>query len=141
MTFGKWLVIAATIGGAVHLWQMHQRSAIARDLSTSADDNGFVPVAVSDDATAGTALILAAQHCPSAQARRADALAAKLSQMGIPNRRSSTYMISHVTRQQMPMLKRTNQVLGGEIPIVIINGMAKANPTADEVVAEYRRGG
>jgi ligand-binding sensor domain-containing protein len=29
---------------------------------------------------------------------------------------------------------------GGEIPIVIINGMAKANPTVDEVAAELRRG-
>jgi hypothetical protein len=40
----------------------------------------------------------------------------------------------------MPMLVRTNAVLSGEIPIVIINGMAKANPTVDEVVAEYRHG-
>lgn len=141
MTFGKLLVIAALTGGAAHLWQVHERSAIARDVSASADGNGFVPVAMSDDATGGTALILAAQHCPSAQARRADALAATLSQMGIPNRRTNSYTISHITREQMPMLKRTNEVLNGEIPIVIINGMAKANPTADEVAAEYRSGG
>jgi hypothetical protein len=30
-------------------------------------------------------------------------------------------------------------VLNGEIPVVIINGMAKANPTVDEVASEYRR--
>jgi hypothetical protein len=30
--------------------------------------------------------------------------------------------------------------MGGEIPIVIINGMAKANPTVDEVASEFRLG-
>jgi hypothetical protein len=28
----------------------------------------------------------------------------------------------------------------GEIPIVLVNGVAKANPTVDEVASEYRRG-
>ena len=39
----------------------------------------------------------------------------------------------------MPLLTRTNAVLGGEVPIVIINGMAKANPTVEEVALEFRR--
>jgi hypothetical protein len=30
-------------------------------------------------------------------------------------------------------------VLSGEIPVVIVNGRAKANPTVDEVTSEYRR--
>jgi hypothetical protein len=30
-------------------------------------------------------------------------------------------------------------VAGGD-PVVIVNGMAKANPTVDEVISEYRRG-
>ena len=29
--------------------------------------------------------------------------------------------------------------MDGEIPIVIVNGMAKANPTVDEVASEFRR--
>jgi hypothetical protein len=29
--------------------------------------------------------------------------------------------------------------MGGAIPIVLIKGVAKANPTIDEVVSEYRR--
>jgi hypothetical protein len=39
----------------------------------------------------------------------------------------------------MLLLRRTNAVLGGEVPIVIINGMAKANPAAVEVALEFRR--
>jgi len=38
------------------------------------------------------------------------------------------------------LLQRTSVVMGGEIPVVIINGMAKANPTVDEVTSEFRRG-
>src|ERR1700689_5516166 len=34
----------------------------------------------------------------------------------------------------------TSVVMGGEIPVVIVNGMAKANPTVDEVASEFRVG-
>lgn len=30
-------------------------------------------------------------------------------------------------------------IMEGEIPAVLINGMGKANPTAEEVAAEYER--
>ena len=36
------------------------------------------------------------------------------------------------------MIKQTSAVLGGEIPVVIINGKGKANPSVDDVVSEYR---
>jgi hypothetical protein len=58
--------------------------------------------------------------------------------MGIPNRRTNYYSIARITREQVPLLKQTNAVLTGEIPIVIVNDRAEANPTVDEVVAEYR---
>lgn len=139
MNFSKWLLVAAGIAGTVHLWHGHQRAVIDHELSVSADSSGFVPVATPADATPDEAIILAALNCPSAQAKRADAMAMQLGQMGIPNRRTNSYVVSNITREQMPLLKRTNAVLSGEIPIVIINGMAKANPSVDEVVAEYRR--
>lgn len=140
MYFGKWVAMAAILGVGVHLWHMHERSVLDRDLQASGDSNGFVPVVTSEGAPPDTALILAALNCTSEQAKRADAMATKLSEMGIPNRRANNYSVANVTREQMPLVKRTSAVLGGQIPIVIINGMAKANPTVDEVAAEYRRG-
>ena len=71
---------------------------------------------------------------------RADTMAEQLEKMGIPVTRSNSYSATIHDRNPMPLLTRTNQVLGGEIPIVIINGMAKANPTVDEVTAEFWRG-
>jgi hypothetical protein len=114
VTFGKLFLITALAGtGGVHLWHVHARSVIDRELLAAGDSNGFVAVVTTPDSPADTAVILAPLNCPSAQAKRADAMATQLSQMG---------------------------VLGGESPIVIINGMAKANPTVDEVAAEFRRG-
>jgi hypothetical protein len=141
VTFGKLFLITALAGaGGVHLWHVHARSVIDRELFAGGDSNGFVAVVTPPDSPADTAVILAPLNCPSAQAKRADAMAAQLTQMGIAISRSNHYSASIHNRDQMPLLTRTNQVLGGEIPIVIINGMAKANPTVDEVAAEFRRG-
>ncbi|HEY6458364.1 MAG TPA: hypothetical protein VIY90_24050 [Steroidobacteraceae bacterium] len=131
---GKWLLLAAVVGVGVYLWHAHGRAVSQRDLAASADSNGFVPVA-----TPGTVLILAALNCPLAPARRAAAMAQQLTQLGIPNRRTNSYSATITSRDQMPLLARTNAVLTGEIPIVIVDGMARANPTVDEVAAEYRR--
>jgi len=140
VNFGKWVLIAIVVGGGgVHLWHIHERSVVDRQLLAAADTNGFVSVVTPADIKPDTVLILAALNCPSAQAKRADAMAAQLTQMGIPIRRSNSYSVATVTREQMPMLMRTNAVMTGEIPIVLVNGMAKANPTVDEVAAEYRR--
>jgi hypothetical protein len=135
---GKVLLAAALIGGGMHVWQLHQQRVLDRKLQAAADSNGFVPIVAASDTPPNTAVILAALNCPSAQAQRADAMAAKLHQLGIPNMRASNYSLSGITREQMPMVEQTSAVLGGEVPIVIINGMAKANPSISEVVAEYR---
>jgi len=141
VTFGKLLLIAVVAGaGGVHLWNVHARSVIDRELFAAGDSNGFVAVVTPPDSPADTAVILAPLNCPSAQSKRADAMATQLRQMGIAISRTNHYSAIIHDRNQMPLLTRTNEVLGGEIPIVIINGMAKANPTVDEVAAEFRRG-
>jgi hypothetical protein len=139
VTFGKWIAIALLLGAGVHLWQVHARSVQDRHLQATGDSYGFVPVITSAGAPADTVVILAALNCPSAAAKRAKAMAERLSEMGIPNSRADSYQASITDRKLVPLLQQTNQVLGGEIPVVIINGMGKANPTVDEVAAEYRR--
>ena len=66
-------------------------------------------------------------------------MAVKLRKMGIPIQRTNNFSISSLTAQQMPLLRRTNAVMGGPIPVVLVNGMAKNNPTVDEVALEYHR--
>lgn len=94
-----------------------------------------------DGAKANTVLILAPVDCPSDAAQRADALSEELARLGIPNIRSSSYSsnITDPTEEQKAGVERAVSVLNGEIPAVFINGMAKANPTVEEVAFEYER--
>ncbi|MDO5686102.1 MAG: hypothetical protein Q4G42_01735 [Neisseria sp.] len=109
--------------------------------SKTSSPSGFVSVAMPDGARPNTVIILAPQNCPSDAAQRADALARGLTQAGIPNIRSSSYTsnIADPTTEQKAALRRAVAVMEGEIPAVFVNGMAKANPSLDEVAAEYRR--
>jgi hypothetical protein len=140
MSIGKWLLIAALLAGGQQMWKMHEHNAVQRSLLPNQDSNGFVPVQMSAGAPADTVVVLAPLNCPSAAAKRADAMVKQLSEMGIPNTRANNYSASITSRDQLPLLQQTSLVLGGEIPVVIINGRGKANPTLDEVAAEYRRG-
>jgi hypothetical protein len=140
MSFAKLALVAAIGWGGMHLWNAHARAVLDRELSAAADSYGFVPVAPPDGVPSDSVLILAALNCPSEQAQRADAMAKRLGEMGIPAQRANNYSITHVTRDQIPLINRTSAVLEGTIPIVFVNGMAKANPTVEEVALELHKG-
>jgi hypothetical protein len=140
MSIGKWVLAAAAVGGGVHVWQSHQHAVQNRKLQAAADSYGFVPILVAGGAPQNTAVILAALNCPSAQAKRADAMASRLTELGIPNSRENNYRVGNVTRDQSALIEQTSAVLGGEVPVVIVNGKAKANPSVEDVVSEIRRG-
>ena len=93
-----------------------------------------------DGAARDSVLILAPLNCPREGARRADALTQRLHELGIPAVRSNHYSIARVTPDNAPNVNRAAEVLKSNvIPVVFVNGRAKANPTSDEVVAEYSR--
>jgi hypothetical protein len=133
------LVGLVVVAGATRLWQAHERAVTARELAADADSNGFVPLQMPDGAARDTVLILAPLNCPSAGAKRADALAARLTALGVANVRVNQYQVSGPTRVMESGIRHAFAVMNGEIPAVMINGRGKANPTADEVLAEYRR--
>jgi hypothetical protein len=141
VNFGGWILITTLSVGAVYgLWTSHERTLAERGLLPFQDTNGFVPVQTPPGTPPDKVIILAALNCPSAAAQRADTMAKRLTEMGIPNTRANHYSASITDRDQLPLLRRTSVVMGGEIPVVIINGMAKSNPTVDEVASEFRLG-
>jgi hypothetical protein len=140
VAIGRWVLIAALVGAAYHLWMSHERTVAERSLLPFQDTNGFVSVATPVGTLPDKVIVLAALNCPSAAAQRADTMASRLTELGIPNTRANNYSVSITGRDQLPLLERTSTVLRGEIPVVIVNGMAKANPTVDEVASEFRRG-
>jgi hypothetical protein len=141
MSFVKFVMISGLTIGAIQLWRHHEHARYERIVLASADTSGFVEVLMPNGAQPDTVLILAARNCPSSAARRADDLAKRLNEMEIPNVRSdqANFSFDRRSQDQIDRLNRSEVVGHAEIPAVFINGMAKANPTADEVIAEYRR--
>ncbi|WP_242100256.1 hypothetical protein [Stutzerimonas stutzeri] len=97
-------------------------------------------MAMPGGARSGVVMVFAPVNCPSDAARRADELAAGLTRMGIAVQRSSHFSTetTNPSAEQQAQLQRTVAVLNGGIPAVFFNGMGKANPTLDEVVAQVR---
>jgi len=92
-------------------------------------------------AVPNTVIVFAPINCPREGAQRARAMVKKLNDLGIANVLADHYgaQVFEPNPETEAAFKRLNVVMTGEIPIVLINGMGKANPTADEVVAEFRR--
>jgi hypothetical protein len=135
---GKTLLFGAAAAlVSVHLWHAHQDAALARQLNMLSDGKGFIAVQMPDNVPRDTVGILAPVNCPSLAAQRADALARFLSARGIPNVRTSSYTVARPTPDMKPGLDAAFS-LSDDPPVVLINGRGKANPSAQEVVDEYR---
>ena len=81
-------------------------------------------------------LIFAAKNCPHEDAQRADRLAADLSRSGLRVVRidSINFALQKADQAEVDQL---NALHDEELPIVFLHGRAKANPTIQEVLAEY----
>ena len=135
----RFLLFLAVIGFAAHWWKDRHTSSVAP--AEAANPSGFVQAAMPDGAPPNTIVILAPHNCPSDGAQRADSLARELEGRRIPVLRSSNYTASSdgSDAEGRASLDRALSILNGEIPAVFVNGMAKANPSVQEVIAEYQR--
>ena len=132
------LAVVALIGLGAHWLKGHSE---ARAMQALMSPNGFLPVPMPEGAEANTVLIFAPINCPKEGAQRARALAESLTARGIANVKTDHYgSRSFVpSEEEFAKAKRLNVVMTGELPIALINGMGKANPSIEELVAEYRR--
>lgn len=137
----RFFVVVGCLIFAFQFWKKHDVPWRSYTNVSQESPGGFQPVLMPDGAKDNEVLIFAAVNCPHEEAQRADALAEDLTRKGIPNRRSSSFSLNlkEPTAELQAAVKRTTDVMNGTIPAVFINGMAKANPTLDEVVAEYER--
>ena len=138
MTLIRLLVAVALVVGAVQWWHSRSEDKALRTLTTAA---GFLPVPMPAGAVPNTVIVFAPINCPREGAQRARAMVKKLNDLGIANVLADHYgaQVFEPNPETEAAFKRLNIVMTGEIPIVLINGMGKANPTADEVVSEFRR--
>ena len=137
----RWLQVLAVLGvlGLAANWLKDHREARAMQVLMS--PNGFLPVPMPEGAAANTVLIFAPINCPKEGAQRARALSEALTAQGIANVKTDHYGSRSFTpsEEEFAKARRLDFVMTGELPIALINGMGKANPSLEEVEAEYRR--
>jgi hypothetical protein len=134
MNFFKLLMVIALAGAGYKYWS--DKNQIVQ-IAAVTSPRGFVQLPALDNAPRNTILVFAAENCPHEDAARADALAAQLSRNGLPVARRQHASFPSVG-SEAGALERINAVMTGKLPIVFVNGAAKANPTQEEVIAEYR---
>ena len=108
------------------------------DSGKTGGSHGFVQIPAPDGQVGRGIVIFAPRNCPSDAAQRAEALVRHLSAQGVPYVRSESAEFGSLASQDEA--SKVMSVMNGPIPVVFVNGKAKANPTPEEVVAEYRGG-
>lgn len=138
-------MVGVAIGGLV-LWDTFKPEGgvkavvdhIGMQATQGSSSNGFREVPLPDGISAHGVVIFAPENCPAEAGQRARRLASRLSDAHIPYQQSSNATFSTLASQDEA--DRVTAVMNGPVPVVFVNGRAKANPTSEEVVAEYRRG-
>lgn len=127
------VVVLALVG--YHWWQKrHDHLPVQDGAPHVAGSTGFVsmpqPIGTSPDQV----LIFAPRNCPSAAAQRARELSRELAARDVPHAQLEG---AHFALSSAEEASAVNRVMEGTVPIVIVHGRAKANPSLDEVLAEY----
>ena len=142
VTFIKLLLLLAIGGGGYQYWQDHKAaggslaSVFGDDPTAVASAAGFVPVPMPDGMSPHGVVVFAPENCPSDAAQRAYALISDLGGRGVPVVRASAASFDNLP--DAATAERIRAVMGGEIPVVFVRGKAKANPSVQDVLAEYR---
>jgi hypothetical protein len=133
----KLVVLLVLVAVVYREWHRHGSPVIGTGDSGAIGDSGFVPLPAPAGADAGRVLIFAPIDCPSEQAQRAGALARALAGQHIAYTRleQADFDLENPDPGTLARLKR---VMEGKAPIVFVRGRAKADPSFEEVLAEYR---
>lgn len=134
------LLSVLAFSGAYLLWNQNYEERLVESPQSSSP---FVEVVMPSETASSMVYILAPINCPKKGRRRADRLEKELISRGIPVERRSRILIgpSNSSKYELERYMRSVAVLKGEVPAVFVNGRAKANPSVDEIVDEFRRNG
>ncbi len=105
--------------------------------SATAGASDFKAAPIPDGVSVHGIVVFTPSDCPSDAAQRAEALMRHLHEQGIPYSRTDAAHFSNVTSPAQ--ITQIKEIMTGPVPVVFVNGRAKANPTPEEVVVEYRR--
>lgn len=129
-------LLACALYGGYQWWQDRDVAAA----SSTPSENGFIPVEMPGGVARNAVLVLAPRNCPSDQAQRTELLVRELERAGIPVVRGDSFSfdVDNPTPEQMAGIRNTVEVFKRGAPAVYTQGMGMSNPTAGQVIAEYR---
>jgi hypothetical protein len=133
----KVLVCIALAYGGYKYWTEHRMSQAVQAQVQAAGVTGFVPLPTPEGQNTRSVIVFAPANCPEDAGQRADELMRRLADKGIPAVRSSSANFNF-TNPDATVMAQVQRVMGGEQPIVFVNGTGKANPSFDDVVAQYQ---
>lgn len=134
----KWLVALAILFGAYSLWSAHQNKVVLRDAGMVVNEYGFTPLPFNAEGQkTDTVYVIAAQNCSREEAARADLLAATLQANGFPVERVHRLGFEFEEMPPKAIIRRLNELMAGELPLVMINGLASNNPTFAETLQQF----
>lgn len=137
-------VVAAVVVGLV-AWDMLKPEggvdAVVETLARQGDGgqgtHGFVDIPMPDGMSSRGVVVFAPDNCPQDAGQRAQALADYLRAQGVPHTRATRAEYNNLSSAEEA--SKVMAVMNGAIPIVYVNGRARANPSPQDVVAEFRR--
>lgn len=140
------LAVVAVAGVALVAWKQWRPAgglaavvgSVASRGAGGESARGFVAVPMPDGLPSSGVVLFAPRDCPSDAARRAEALARALDAAHVPYVRADHAEYGNLASPEDAT--RVLAVMNGPVPVVYVNGRARANPTAQEVLAEYRGG-
>lgn len=142
MSIMRMVLFLAVAGLAYQYWTKQQQTPTGTEtgpavvVSAKPSPNGFLPLPALEGAGPNQIVVFAPENCPSEDAQRADSLARELASRNIPSRRS--HDVSFTANDPDPAIgQRLNAVMSGQLPIVFVNGRGRANPTLEQVLAEF----
>ena len=138
MNLLKLVLVIAVGAGAYNYWRQHRNEGHSESPGTgSSASSGFVALPAVRGQSPTAVLVVAAEDCPHDDAQRADRLTDDLSRNGV--RVVRTHSIGFdIPNGGQADLDQINRVMTGPLPVVFVRGRAKANPTLEEVLAEYK---
>jgi hypothetical protein len=134
-------LVLAVIGSGIGILlllvgiMMNSKTATSSTAARVATQTGFVKVPLPEGAVANQVLIVG-PNCHRPQGVRTRALASGLAKLNIPYQQTSSVRMS--SDVGLGNIFQLNQLMAGDAPIVFVNRKGKANPSLDEVLAEYR---
>jgi hypothetical protein len=136
----KIVLVAAIATFAYKEWRKHAPGTRTAEAAASAgtSDSRFITLPASNFGRSANVVVLAAEGCSEDAAQRADALASELSRLGVPVTRAHDIRFDQLD-PRVDDVGQINTVMKGTLPIVLVRGRARNNPTLDEVLAEVRQ--